>query len=117
MLNQNQNAEKDVKSILHAINLFKDVEKRKLLIFPEGERMKVEKERGEAKVGPAYIAAKAGVPIVPVYITKNAKMFSKVKIIYGKPINVDKSLIKDKEGLKNFSDELLDKIYNLKDTI
>lgn len=109
--------EKDVKSILHAINLFKDVEKRKLLIFPEGERMKVEKERGEAKVGPAYIAAKAGVPIVPVYITKNAKMFSKVKIIYGKPINVDKNLIKDKEGLKKFSDELLDKIYNLKDTI
>lgn len=108
--------QKDVKSIMHAINLFDGVEKRKLLIFPEGERMPKEIERGTAKVGPAYIAAKAGIPIIPTYITKNASKFSKVKIIYGKPINVPKEIIKDKEKLKEFSEKLLDTIYNLKNT-
>lgn len=105
--------EHDVRSLIHAINLFKNVEKRKVLIFPEGERMKVDEERGTAKVGPAYIAYKAGVPIIPVYITKNAKLFSKVKIIYGDPIYVTKEVASDKEKIKEFSKELLDKCYLL----
>ena len=106
--------QKDVKSIMHAINLFDTTEKRKLLIFPEGERMPKEIERGPAKVGPTYIAAKAGVRIVPTYITKNASVFSKVKVIYGNPIEVPKEIIKDKEKLKEFSEELLNIIYSLK---
>lgn len=105
--------EKDIRSLLHAINLFKNVPQRKLLIFPEGERIKKERERGNAKVGPAYVAYKAQVPIVPVYITKNAKLFSKVEIIYGDPIDVTKEVAEDKEKLRQFSDELLDKIYAL----
>ncbi len=105
--------EKDIKSILHAINLFKNVEKRKLLIFPEGERVKKDVKMGEAKIGPAYIAAKAGVPIVPVYISKNVKKFSKVSIIYGKPIYVSDEVSKDKEKLKEFSDKMLDDIYEM----
>lgn len=106
--------EKDVKSIMHAINLFKNVKKRKLLIFPEGERLTKEEEKGEAKVGPAYIAAKAGIPIVPTYITKNVDKHSKVDIIYGTPINVPKEVIKDKQKLKEFSNKLLDTIYSLR---
>ena len=88
------------KFIIHAINLFKDVDKRKLLIFPEGERMKKEQKRGVAKTGPVYIACKAHVPIVPVYITKNAKLFSRVKIIYGRPIYISEEVIHDKKLLK-----------------
>ena len=71
----------DVASLLHAINLFKNAKSKKLLIFPEGERMSKEIDRGQAKTGPLYIAYKAGVPIIPVYITKNAKLFSKVKVM------------------------------------
>ena len=109
--------EHDVRSLIHAINLFKNVEKRKLLIFPEGERIKASKERGVAKSGPAYIAYKANVPIVPVYITKNAKLFSKVNIIYGDPIYVTKEITGDKEKLKEFSDNLLNICYDLKEQI
>ena len=100
--------------MIHAINLFKDVEKRKLLVFPEGERLKKHQDRIQAKVGPLYIAAKANVPIIPVYISKNVKLFSKVDIIFGKPINISKELIKDKEKLKNKANEIMDIVYNLK---
>ena len=107
--------EHDVRSLIHAINLFKNVEKRKLLIFPEGERIKIDEEKGVAKVGPAYIAFKANVPIIPVYITKNAKLFSKVKIIYGSPLYVTEEIAHNKEKLEQFSKDLLDKCYALND--
>lgn len=105
--------EKDVRSLLYSINLFKNIQKRKLLIFPEGHRIPKGVERGEAKSGPAFIAYKANVPIVPVYITKNARVFSKVNIVYGKPIYVTEEIIKDKEKLNKFSNDLLDAIYDL----
>lgn len=107
--------EKDVKSIMHAINIFKEGDKRKLLIFPEGKRIKKDKERGVAKVGAAYIAYKANVPIVPVYLTKNAKLFSKVYVIYGEPMYITKEIAKDREKLDEFSKKVLDEAYSLKD--
>lgn len=107
----------DVRSLIHAINLFKNVEKRKLLVFPEGERLKKDEDRIPAKVGPLYIAAKAGVPIIPVYITKNAKLFSKVNIVFGKPINISMEDTKDKERLNKLANYIMDKIYKMKDEI
>ncbi len=106
--------EKDIKSILYSINIFKNKDKQKLLIFPEGERIREDRERGTAKDGPAFIAYKANVPIVPVYITKNAKPFSKVNVIYGEPIYITKDIVDDKEKLKEFSIKLIDIIYGLK---
>lgn len=105
--------EHDVKSLIHAIHLFKNVDKRKLLIFPEGERIRDGRERGTAKVGPVYIAYKANVPIVPVYITRRPKLFSKVKIIYGKPMHINKENMKDKKKIQELSDKLLDECYKL----
>lgn len=106
--------ERDVKSIMHAINIFSDGDKRKLLIFPEGKRIKKDKERGIAKVGAAYIAYKANVPIIPVYLTKNAKLFSKVYVIYGEPIYVTKEVAEDKAKLNEISNKLLDEAYSLR---
>lgn len=105
--------EHDVRSLIHAINLFKNVLSRKLLIFPEGERVGRNEERGTAKVGPLYIAYKANIPIIPMYITKDAKIFSKVKIIYGEPMYVTKEIVNDKEKLKVQANKLLDKCYKL----
>lgn len=107
--------EKDARSLIHAINIVKNNDHAKLLIFPEGTRIKKDKERGRAKIGPVYIAAKAGVPIVPVYITKNPKLFSSPKVIFGEPIEVSQDIIDDKKKMQDFSNELLDKIYNLKE--
>jgi hypothetical protein len=60
------------------------------------------------------VSPKAKVPIVPVYITKNAKLFSKVKIIYGKPIYMDENILEYKDKISEFSENLLDIIYELK---
>ena len=109
--------QKDASSILHAINVVERNEDAKLLIFPEGTRVPKDKERGKAKVGPVYIAAKAQVPIVPVYITRNAKLFSKVTLVYGQAIDIPKDILENKEEIQRYSDMLLDKIYELKNKI
>lgn len=103
----------DTKSLLHAIKIFRKVDKRKLLIYIEGERMNKDEARGNAKAGPVFIAAEAAVPIVPVYVTKNPKKFSKMKVTFGDAIYIDKSRIKDKEYVKEQSQNLLDTIYDL----
>jgi 1-acyl-sn-glycerol-3-phosphate acyltransferase len=107
--------QKDAGSLLHAINVIENNDNSKLLIFPEGTRIKKDKERGKAKVGPVYIASKANVPIVPVHITKNPKLFSKVTVVYGDPIVLPENIYESKEEMHKYSDMLLDKIYQLKD--
>lgn len=107
--------QKDVKSIMHAINVLEKGDKRKLLIFPEGKRIKKDKERGVAKIGAAYIASKTEVPIIPVYLTKNARLFSKVYVIYGEPMYITKDIAEDKEKLNEFAKKVLNEAYNLKE--
>lgn len=107
--------QKDAKSIIHSINVLQENENAKLLIFPEGTRVKEDKERGKAKAGPIYIASKAGVPILPVYMTKNAKMFSSPRVIYGDPIEIPGDITENREEVQKYADMLLDKIYELKE--
>ena len=106
--------EHDIRSLIHAISLFNNTNKRKLLIFPEGERLKKDVDRLPGKVGASYVAYKANVPMVPVYITKNAKLFSKVDVIFGKPIYLEKGIIKDKEKLQKFANDFMDRVYEMK---
>lgn len=54
----------------------------KLMIFPEGTRVK-EGEEVDAKGGAAMIAIRAGVPMQPVYIAAEKRMFRKTKIVFG----------------------------------
>lgn len=109
---------KDAKSIIHAINIFKKdrdlskpEEEVKMLIFPEGTRVD-EIDLEAAKLGAVYIALKAGVHIIPTYITPKPKLFSKVLVIFKEPIYVDQSKSKDKEYLKELSDKILKIIYD-----
>lgn len=105
--------QKDASSLLHSINAIENNEHAKLLIFIEGTRIKKDKQRGKAKFGSTYIASKAGVPIVPVHITKNPKLFSKVTVIFGDPIVLPENLSENKTELQKYSDIILDKIYDL----
>jgi len=106
--------QRDASSLLHSINVIENNDNAKLLIFPEGTRIKKDKERGRAKVGPVYIASKAGVPIIPVHITQNPKLFSKVVVVFGEPIVLPKNVHDTKEEMQKYSDIVLDKIYELK---
>ena len=87
-----------------------------LLIYPEGTRNGL--ERGKPlKNGPMTIAIKAGVPIVPVGIKGSFKVFSKITINIGKPIDFSKykEQINDKEVLSKLTKELMDEIIRLRD--
>lgn len=55
-----------------------------LLIFPEGTRVK-EGETVEIKGGAAMIAVRAGVRMLPVFIDRKKRLFSKTRIIFGRP--------------------------------
>ena len=60
-----------------------------------------------------YIAASAGVPILPVHISRNVRLFRRVTVTFGKPINIDKSVLEDKEKIREKSKEIIRQIYKM----
>lgn len=56
----------------------------KLLMFPEGTRVS-EGENVEAKTGAAMFSVRAGVPILPVYITGKKRLFRPNLVVIGQP--------------------------------
>ena len=88
-----------------------------LVIAPEGTRSKTE-AMAEGKPGVAYLALKAGLPIVPVGLTgtedravlERLKHFKKseIKIIVGRPFNLPPIQRKDRDVfLKQYTDEIM----------
>ena len=70
-----------------------------MAMFPEGTRSKTG-ELGEFKRGAAVIALRADVPIVPIKIEGNYKLFSKMILKIGNPVSVTK------ENQKTIMDKL-----------
>ncbi len=104
----------DVNSIKTAIQLVNDG--NIVGILPEGTRTGVNrKKKLKAKPGAALIAMKTKAPIVPVAISGNFKLFSKIKIIYGEPFNIlfEEGKKYTTEELREISQQILDKIYDL----
>lgn len=106
---------KDPKSLWYCLDWFKTNQRRELLIFPEGGIVKTEVEIGQKiRNGATFLSAQIGIPILPVYITRRPKFFSKVTVTFGKPFQVEKEVLKDKPKLKEQSKQLIDSIYQLK---
>ena len=104
----------DVKSTLIAKKIFEDNKGRvQFLIFPEGKVITDETEIGKVRNGGVYIAATAGVPILPVHISRNVRLFKKITVTFGKPIYLDKDILSDKERIKEKSKELIKEIYKM----
>lgn len=94
-----------------------------LVIAPEGTRSKTEALQ-PGKMGAAFLAAKSGYPILPVALTgtedrvvaENLKRFrkSKIKIVAGKPFNVEVPQGKGREeALREATDEMMCRIAAL----
>ncbi len=82
----------------------------KLLIFIEGTRVK----RGKhvrAKTGAVRMAAVAGVPAVPVYITREKKLFGPIDVVFGEPVVYDAQILENRAQIHRAADELLKTIY------
>lgn len=56
----------------------------KLLMFPEGTRVK-DGENSQAHTGAAMFAARTGTPLVPVYISPKKRRFRKTAVVFGRP--------------------------------
>lgn len=86
---------------------------KKVLIFPEGTRVKAKGEV-KPKEGPVRIANKVGAPVVPMFISGNKKVFHPIKVIIGKPYHIAKP---EDRNFAPAAEGLLDIIYGLENTI
>lgn len=112
----------DLGALKQALAILKD--EKPLAMFPEGTRSKDDNLR-PAKPGVGFIAAKAGVPIVPAYIDGSLEALPgslktlkrhPVAVYIGKPITFDLSQgHNSKEVYQKISDEIMANIAALRD--
>lgn len=103
----------DVHGMKKIIQILKQKQKIRLLIFPEGGVFK-ENYRGnkrKTKNGAVYISAHTNVPIIPVHITVRPKFFSKVMVSFGEPIFPNLEVLEDRNLLREESKKLMNCIY------
>ena len=72
----------DISSIKEALKVLKD--KGIVGIFPEGTRVK-EELASTAKTGAVMLASRTGVPILPVWMPRNKRIFHRVDMVVGEP--------------------------------
>ena len=97
----------DLRAVKAALTVLKNGSP--LMIFPEGRRNK-EFLPGKIKPGAAVIAAKAGVPVLPVYIKGKYKLFGKTEVYFGKPISAE--VVKEVVGKATLDTENKNKIIS-----
>lgn len=99
----------DISAVKTSLKALKNGEQ--LLIFPEGTRVK-EGKTVTPKSGAVMLANRAGVPILPVYITRNRKPFCKIKVVIGEAYRPAFENEKpSSEKLQAATAELMRKIY------
>lgn len=102
--------ENDMSPIRNGLRCLK--EGNQLVIFPEGTRVR-EGESVQAQTGAIMFALKAGVPLVPVYLTR-AKKFHRMTMVFGKPYMPQIAGKRPTpEEYRKLADELLENIYAL----
>jgi len=101
----------DIESIKASLNFLKKGEK--VVIFPEGTRLS-EFDAHAAKSGAVKLAERAGVPVIPVFISRKKPFFKKSKIVVGTPYLIEKQKEKrNTEDYARLSEELMQKIQAL----
>ncbi len=99
--------EADIDAVKECLSTLKN--DGRLLIFPEGTRVK--EDAVAAKTGAVVFAMRTKSPILPVYITKGKKLFRRTKVIFGQPYTVENT--RDRELVEKYTTEMMDKIYAL----
>ncbi len=100
----------DLASIKICLKALKN--KEILGIFPEGTRKGLEKNV-KVKNGAVFLASKARVKIVPAGINSTFKLFSKLKINFGKPIDITEFETEDNDWIEDASKYVMDQIVML----
>jgi 1-acyl-sn-glycerol-3-phosphate acyltransferase len=86
-------------------------------IFPEGTRNRGQ-DPLEPGLGTALLAHWSGATVVPTFVTgtNKAKDFARFTVRFGKPITIDKSRKASRDDLAKWSDELMKRIYELRES-
>lgn len=82
---------------------------RKLCIFPEGTRLTAD-DAASAKTGAVSLAARLHVPLVPVWIPREKRLFRRTVVRVGAPYCVEGARRAD---LTPLAEELMERIYAL----
>ncbi|MEG2377813.1 MAG: lysophospholipid acyltransferase family protein [Clostridia bacterium] len=102
----------DLATIRKSISVLKGGEK--IAMFPEGRRVRDEKESSsDVKTGIAMIAVRANVPIVPVYLSTNKRLFHRAHIIIGEPITAQMGEGTSSENYKRIAMQVFDTILSM----
>jgi len=101
----------DIESIKTSLTYLKRGEK--VVIFPEGTRLS-EFDAHAAKNGAVKLAERAGVPIIPVFVTRKKPFFKRSKVVIGEPYFIEKQREKrHADDYAKLSEELMEKIQAL----
>lgn len=105
----------DINAVKTSMQILKSGDK--LLIFPEGTRIR--KGKTSAPHGGAVmIAARMGVPIVPVYLSTDKRIFRPLDVVFGEPYHPHPSDRRvNNEELDALSQDMMQRIYALKETL
>lgn len=95
-------------SIRHSIQLLR--EGHMMGIFPEGTR----NAGGMGKKGAASLALKSNAVVIPVGVIGNYKLFSKMKVVYGKPVDLSEfAEDNSSQGLEQATAKIMDAIQTV----
>lgn len=103
----------DVRAVKNALKVLKG--ENTLGLFPEGTRVK-SMDLNNAKSGVALLGVRSKSQILPIHIDSNYKLFNRVNIYIGDPIDLSQG-IEGKPTAEDYlemSKEILAKIYDLK---
>lgn len=105
----------DINAVKTSMQILKSGDK--LLIFPEGTRIR--KGKTSAPHGGAVmIAARMGVPIVPVYLSTDKRIFRPLDVVFSEPYHPHPSDRRvSNEELDALSQDMMQRIYALKETL
>ncbi len=101
----------DIRAIKEALATLK--EDNKLLIFPEGTRVR-QGQASQPHSGAVLLAHKVKAPIVPVYLSVKKGLFRPISLIFGEPTVSDFGGVKpDASALEARSLQIMSQIYEL----
>ena len=101
-------------AMMGAMKLLKSGEK--VGMFPEGTRIMTEEE-SVAKVGAVRLAARMGVPIVPIYVPRKKRLFRFNKTVIGAPYMLELDKKASAEEFDQAANELMEKIRLLGESV
>ncbi|MBE6984241.1 MAG: 1-acyl-sn-glycerol-3-phosphate acyltransferase [Ruminococcaceae bacterium] len=104
----------DIQAIKTSLQCLRD--DNKLLIFPEGTRVRHGKT-ATAHNGAMMIACRAKVPILPVYLTAKKSIFSAIDVVIGAPyMPLYEGAKPTSQELDRLTQQMMDQIYAMGET-